>query len=279
MTQARLTVMSFNLRYLNEQDGENHWSNRLDKVVKMIHNHRPDLIGTQEVLPSMLDDLTAALPEYAWIGRGRDNEDGDGEHCAIFYKKDLAEVLEQGQFWLSETPETAGVAGWDARLPRICTWAQFKGKDGTDLSGRTFLFYNTHLDHVGKLAKEESAKLIWKQMKEQWQHTSIPVMLTGDFNSHPDTMPIQYLDERSFDEDNALRLVNAYEVIDGPVGATAHGFKGIMEASSIKGKPIDYIYVSSDLQVIETEVDRSRIGGGYPSDHYPVVTHLQLLND
>src|SRR5690606_17777256 len=100
------------------------------------------------------------LPGYARLGNGRTAENG-GEHCAIFYKQDEVKVMKQGQFWLSEEPETAGSIGWDAMLPRICTWAQF-----SDQAGREWFVFNTHLDHVGKEAKAKGSKLIWSRMKQ-----------------------------------------------------------------------------------------------------------------
>ena len=98
-----------------------------------------------------------------------------GEHSAIFYRTDKFEVIDKGDFWMSETPDVPS-KGWDAVLPRICSWGHFKCKD----SGFEFLFFNLHMDHIGKNARVESALLVLKKMKEIGD--GLPVILTGDFN-------------------------------------------------------------------------------------------------
>lgn len=264
MQKLSIKVMSFNLRYLNDHDGENHWSHRADKAVQMIRMHDPIIVCTQEVTPPMLQDLVRALPDYDFVGSGR-SADGDGEHCAVFYKKNEVNLEDHGQFWLSEEAEQPGSIGWDALLPRICTWAQFSNE-----AGNAWFVFNTHLDHVGKEAKLKGMQLIWQRIQKTWQDERIPIILAGDMNSHPDSPAIQFINDQRLDEHE--RLVDAYSILNEDVGATAHGFKGRTE-----GNPIDYIFVSSNMQVEHVLVDRSKIDGAYPSDHYPVIAELSLI--
>ena len=92
------------------------------------------------------------MPNYDFIGVGRDDGAQNGEFAAIFYRTDKFELLAHGDFWLSEITDRPN-KGWDAALPRVCSWGKFRDKK----SGYTFLFYNLHLDHKGKLARIEGA--------------------------------------------------------------------------------------------------------------------------
>src|SRR5574341_935321 len=123
-----ICVMSFNIRLNTPADSANAWPHRKDMVASMMRFHRADLTGVQEALKDQMDDLTNLLPEFGWMGVGRDDGKAAGEYSAIFYLKDRFTVLEQKTFWLSETPEKPGSLGWDAACVRIVTWAKFKDK-------------------------------------------------------------------------------------------------------------------------------------------------------
>ncbi|TDF99870.1 endonuclease/exonuclease/phosphatase family protein [Paenibacillus piri] len=261
-----MTVMSFNLRYNTPNDGANSWPYRIDRAAHIIRDHQPLIVGTQEGYHAMLLSLNERLEDYAWVGQGRLGGH-ENEHCAIFYKKAELDVIHNGQFWLSETPHVVASKGWDTNLPRICTWAHFKHR----VNGGEFLIYNTHFDHIGQLARDSSAVLIWDHIRSQRQEFGLPVVLTGDFNSHPDHLPIRFLRGETDCAGRQSWLKDAYCSLPGEIGMTAHEFKGL-----VTGEPIDYIFVSPDIDVLETKVDRRLIDGAYPSDHYPVVSALRL---
>src|SRR5690606_32554944 len=155
LSSQKLRVATYNLRYDNPQDSLDNWQYRKSTVAKLIQFHDFDIFGTQEGLKHQLDYLQEEMPGYAYIGVGRDDGKDAGEYAAIFYKKELFELLDKGNFWLSEDT-TKPNKGWDAVLPRICSWGKFKEKS----SGLVFFFFNTHFDHVGTIARQESAKLI-----------------------------------------------------------------------------------------------------------------------
>ena len=152
---------SYNLRNANSADSlqGDGWGNRCPIIADLVQFHEFDIFGTQEGLRHQLDSLKASLPKYNYIGVGRNDGKKEGEHAAIFYRIDKFELLEHGDFWLSETPEKPSV-GWDAVLPRICTWGHFKYKE----TGFEFLFFNLHMDHIGKQARVESALLVHKDL-------------------------------------------------------------------------------------------------------------------
>ena len=172
-----MVVATYNLRNANGGDSTNGngWGQRYPYIAQIVQFHGFDIFGTQEGKYPQLQDLKQAMPGYDYIGVGRDDGKQAGEHSAIFYRTDKFEVLEHGDFWLSEITDRPN-KGWDAVLPRICTWGEFRDKQ----TGFTFLFFNLHMDHVGVQARAESAKLILKKIKEFPKR--LPAILTGDFN-------------------------------------------------------------------------------------------------
>ncbi len=191
-----IKVMSFNLRYDNPGDGLNAWGTRKTRVRAAVRKHDPLLVGTQEGLAGMLQDLDGLLPGYARVGEGRRGGSED-EHTAIYFKEDELALDDWGQFWLSEEPAKAGSISWDSNLPRICTWASFRfaNQQNTGMTGQTLRIYNTHLDHIGERARQEGASLIWQMILKHASNDSgeqVPVLLTGDFNSYPDSVAIQF---------------------------------------------------------------------------------------
>jgi endonuclease/exonuclease/phosphatase family metal-dependent hydrolase len=175
--------------------------------------------------------------------------------------------LLHGQFWLSETPFEPSSKSWDSDLPRICTWISFIHK----ASQKQFFVYNTHLDHLGEQARRKGSVLIWDTIRSQRLEFGLPVIVMGDMNSRPNDWSIRFLRGDMEHLGRQTWLKDAYTALPGIIGLTAHDFKGGEE-----GEPIDYIFVSPDIEVLVTEVDRRRIQGIYPSDHYPIISQLQL---
>lgn len=260
-------VMTFNLRMDTPDDGVNAWVNRVDKVANIINQHNPAIIGVQEAFHHMLIDLEEFLPNYRWVGEGRlgGNED---EFSAIFYDHKRIECLEHGQFWLSEEPSIPRSKSWDSALPRICTWGRFKLKEQPS---KIFTLFNTHLDHMGIEARNNGIHLIAEKIKASQVELREPIILTGDFNSHPWDLVVQFLKGIKQINRDTIEMKDAFDQIPAKTGSTYHGFSGGEE-----GDPIDYIFCSSEVEILETIVDRSAIDGSYPSDHYPVISKLKL---
>lgn len=175
-----LTVGSYNIRYKNEEDSinGNAWKDRCPSICNQIIWERPDIFGAQEVLHPQLKDLEKGLSGYRWIGVGRDDGKEEGEYAAIFYNPKRVELIEQGHFWLSETPEKPS-KGWDAALNRICTWGHFRDLQ----TKKDFYFLNLHMDHVGVTARIESAKLVMRRITQMTDGGKKLAVLTGDFNT------------------------------------------------------------------------------------------------
>lgn len=177
-----LRVMTFNIRLIIDSDGANNWDARRDLVVEMLRTEDPDIIGTQELFKRQGDELVARLPQYVWFGEGRRGGDGD-EHMGVFYRKDRLRVRESGNFWLSDTPEVPGSITWGNLYPRMVTWARFE----RIADGATFVLYNTHLPYrdVDEPLRIRGAELIQERLGRL--HASDNVILTGDFNTTPDS--------------------------------------------------------------------------------------------
>ena len=262
-------VMTFNIRYNNPGDGENAWPNRKDMVASVIHFHHTDLVGVQEALKEQLLDLQERLPGFAWFGVGRDDGKEAGEYSAIFYHTDRFELLKQNTFWLSETPEILGSFGWDAACVRIVTWGFFRNK----LSGKEFYHFNTHFDHRGEAARENSSKLIVKKIKEIAGNT--PVVLTGDFNFPPTSPLYSIITAPGSAGTDRIYLKDAQHISkQQPHGPdwSSHGFQD-------KGRPgnkIDYVFVSNGINVLQHGVLSDEWNGRYPSDHLPVLAEITV---
>jgi endonuclease/exonuclease/phosphatase family metal-dependent hydrolase len=255
-----LKVATYNLRMDTPSDSANAWPYRKEAVKALIQYHDFDIVGTQEGFHHQLQDVCELQP-YTYCGSGRDDGKEAGEHSAILYKKDKFKMLESGDFWLRETPDTPGL-GWDATCcNRICSWAKFK-----DLpSGAEFYFFNVHFDHQGVTARIESGKLMIRKIKEIAQDA--PVILTGDFNSTPDTEQIQALSAFLHD----TRSISAQQPY-GPEGTFNRRF-----SNPIGKNRIDYIFVSADFRVTKYAVLTDyREAPYYPSDHQPVAVNLNL---
>ena len=262
--------MSFNLRYGTARDGQNHWDNRRDFVAETIAAYDPDLLGTQETLGFQKEFLAESMPAYTAIGVGRDRGDDSGEMTAIFFKTDRFEKVDEGHFWLSETPEIPGSISWDSSLTRMASWVVLKDRRGS--SDRPILFINTHFDHKGEVAREQSATLIRKQATSIGKGCDI--VLTGDFNAGVDSKPYQNLFGAS-SADSALPLfVDTYRLAkptDAARQATFSGFK----ADVLVGARIDWIAIAGEWEILTAGIDRTSREGRSPSDHYPVTATLR----
>lgn len=265
---ATIRVMSFNIRFDNPADGEDAWPKRRDKAASMLSFHRADLAGLQEALPGQIADLAAALPSFAWFGAGR-SPARDGEHCPVFYRKDRFALLAHDTVWLSETPAVAGSRSWDAAFPRIVTWGRLR-----DLrTGRELHLFNTHFDHVGVVARRESARLLLRKIAEIAGPAG-PVVVTGDLNAAPDSEPYRELTTASA-ADAPPPLLDAFSASACPHHGPTSTWNGF-QAIAPPGRRIDYVLVRPGVGVVRHAILSDTFDGRFPSDHLPVLAELRL---
>lgn len=260
-----LKVMSYNIRYDNPGDGGNQWNNRKDFAANLIRFYDADIFGAQEVLHNQLVDLSDRLPGYAHVGVGREDGKTKGEYAPIFYKNARFELMKSGNFWLAEDINAVGKKGWDAACERVATWAILRDKQ----SGKEFFFLNTHLDHMGKIARHEGAALVLEQSRQL--AGGLPVIVTGDFNAAPSDEPIRVLTDPS----DARHLTHSREIAAFKYGPewTFHNFGKIPFA---KREWIDYIFVKGNIRVLTHGVLTDTLNELYPSDHCPVISTIEI---
>lgn len=256
----QITIGTFNIRYDNPRDSGNLWVDRAPIVSNLIRFHGFDILGIQEGLKNQLDDMSAALPEYARYGKGRDDGKDAGEHSAIYYKKDRFKLLKSGDFWLSETPDVPG-KGWDVTCcNRICSWVYLEDVK----TKKQFYAFNVHYDHQGVIARRESSKLILKKINEI--AGSKPVLLTGDFNGGRDSEWYKTIATSN-------QLVDVHSKVKFPYAnnSSSNGFR-IPRGTSV----IDHIFMSNQFSASKWGILTDTYYGKFPSDHFPVLAEVTL---
>lgn len=253
----QLNIATYNIRYDNPDDSiaGNGWRSRYPHIAQIIRFNQLDIFGIQEGLYHQLINLNDSLPGYKWIGAGRDDGKQAGEHSAIFYKQDKFQVLKSGNFWMSTVTDKPN-KGWDAALPRICTWAQFKDTR----TGLLFYFFNLHMDHIGVVARRESAKLVLQKIREMTGNA--PVILTGDFNVDQTSDSYAVIN-------NSGVLKDSYEL--SPVRLAASDTYNGYDINTAGSSRIDHIFLTKRFKVSRYGILTDTYHGRLPSDHYPVV--------
>ena len=251
-------IISYNVRFSSvpETDGANRWELRRDASIKMVAEQKPLAMGLQEACPDQIDFLDQNLTGYKHIGVGRDDGNRAGEMMAIYYDTTRLTLLNSGTFWLSDTPDKVSI-GWDVACNRTCTWGHFKVND----TGFEFLYFNTHLDHVGSQARMNSIKLIVAKMAEL-NPNNVPVFLSGDFNSTTDDTIFEPL-KASLKDAREVSAISDKNI-------TYNGFgKVIDNPDTRKEWVIDHIFFSG-VNPLAFRVVMCNFGVPFISDHYPI---------
>jgi endonuclease/exonuclease/phosphatase family metal-dependent hydrolase len=253
-TGQELEVLVWNIRYAGSQDGPDQWELRRDELISYMAGRKPAIIGLQEVLHGQLQDILNVMDHYQFTGVGRDDGKNKGEFSPILFDTTQIKMLQSGSFWLSETHDTVSV-GWDALLPRICTYGLFTSKE----NGQNFWFFNTHFDHIGEEARMASAKLI-QQRITAINSNDLPVLLAGDLNSEPQDENVLWLQKRWHD----AFLKNPAERV------FPEGTYCTFDPEYNPKKRIDYIfYKNLELKSFE-HLTQKRSNGRWLSDHLAI---------
>jgi len=259
-----IRVATYNVRGPNDR-APNSWKDRLPRMVRTIRENQFELIGTQETLAGPIQDLCNEL-QFQSFGVGRDKQKKD-EHNAIFYDPERFNVISQETFWLSSNPETPGSSSWDSSLPRICTWALMQDRK----TGKRFVFANTHLDHRSASARVQGMNVILTRLAPMIE--KYPFILTGDFNSTADDMPVRMAL-------GVLRNARTVSETDhyGAGDETFHDFHENRKERSHR-KPIDFIFVNNRVRVLSHGTINDFRNGLASSDHFPVTAEIVLLDE
>ena len=249
-------LISYNVRNSHAKDGDNAWLNRRHATVQMLRREAPDVFGVQEAYLEQLQYIDTECPQYAHVGAGRDDGAQGGETMAVFYLRDRFELLDSGTFWLSETPDKVS-RGWDGACNRTVTWVELKDRK----SGKEFFYFNTHLDHKGKIAREEGLKLLVAKIQEIAGKS--PVIVGGDFNTPVDSPIFKPLTK-------FMSSVRAKAPQTDNKG-TFNGF-----GSAPDTIVIDHLYCRGKIKCHVFATLDGNYGAPYISDHYPIAMVFTL---
>lgn len=250
-----LTVISFNIRFGLAEDGENAWVHRKEATIDMIEKNSPDIIGMQEAFSFQIDYIADNCPGYGWVGKSR-LDDKDAEHPVVFYDKRRFQLIDWGNFWLSDTPDRPSL-GWDAAFERNVTWLLMKDRK----SGRQFFFANTHLDHIGRTARKKGLEMILSELRKL-NTEGLPVILTGDLNAQETDPALEVLCGKMLDARKSAVITDDFTTYNGWGNAS---------------ESIDYIWYTGFTGCKEYKTVREQFGNiRYISDHYPIKAVLKL---
>ena len=232
-----MRLVTFNIRNGLAEDGAYAWPLRRSAFLRFLTELEADVLCLQEVLDFQLDEIAAALAGYRFVGVGRDDAQRAGEFVPIFYRG--LELTGSGTIWLSEAPDVPGSIAWGARLPRICTWAEFAG----------FTVANLHLDHESEQARTRGVDLALRTLNAD--------IVCGDFNAEAG-------------EASIVAIVSAgYLDLGFAEGGTFNNFRS--EASS--APRIDYVFVKPPMAGSSRVIREPLV-----SDHWPVVVKLSRID-
>jgi endonuclease/exonuclease/phosphatase family metal-dependent hydrolase len=252
-----MKVLTCNLRGFGEADGHHAWIHRKDLCIGAIKSENADIISFQEL--EQFADIAAAFSDYESYAMA-DEPVGRRPMNAIFYRRDRYMRISAGGYWLSETPHVAGSKSWDSACVRLANWIRLEDR----ATGIEFRVVNTHLDHIGQVAREQQAKLIVEDaLAYPGDYAQI---LTGDMNCDSRN--------RAIDEFKAGAWTDTYGAVHGneDPGHTFHEFRGPAYKSVI-GK-MDWIFVRGGLKAVDAAVIADARDGRFPSDHYFVSATL-----
>jgi endonuclease/exonuclease/phosphatase family metal-dependent hydrolase len=276
-----LGIMSYNIKFDDhELPLEDRWTSsleydRADRAIAMINSQSlsygqkgPDIIGLQEAKYNQICDVMKGSERYNYYGVGRSDGVNGDEQCSILYRRDRFIRTDQGTFWLSETPDMAGSYFTGDDLPRIASWVKLYDK----LTHRTYFVLNAHLSASNADARNYGASLIRTRIKTL--SSGLPIIVMGDWNSHEIHNPYKTI--IGINDPTGFQLVDSYRQKYPTMGTnelSSHNWTG-----ATGGTRIDFITHSpwfSDKRVI---LERGKIYGRYPSDHYPLTALIQPVD-
>ncbi|MDF2921671.1 MAG: hypothetical protein K0R57_585 [Paenibacillaceae bacterium] len=251
----QLRLMTFNIRNPSGS-GDESWDNRRRLAIRAIRSFGPDLAGLQEGYDNQIEDLLAGLgDDYRSVGVSRYGNTED-EYNNILYRADKYRVVEEGQFWLSDTPDAAGSKNrHEPKYPRICTWARFALVHDCEAA---FYYFNTHLG-LSEEAKTQGVRVILERISRIVASPQLPVFLGGDFNLEETHSLFGDIMDSGFRD----TWTGAGCPLDGD--GTVHHFEGTPDKEHI-----DWIFEKNAIAVRSIRINRYHEQGRYPSDHYPV---------
>ncbi len=247
--------MLFNL-YDHNLDEENRWPNRLPRIVELINEMQPDIISTQELYPTQVQDLVSLVGDDFSFFPGP--KDKDGESYGIFYRTDRFELL-------------------SSKINYPLTIVQLK-----DLkTDKIIHIFNTHMPFSDIEKRESHAHKIYQIIEPIAKETA--VIFTGDLNTFPGRLDLAGLP--FYDGDYIHRILSKGSLKNshersllghfGPISTFTNNNSTTstkpFQGTGTPGIILDYIYVSEKVTVLTHAVELGTVEGHFPSDHMPVL--------
>jgi len=254
------SIMTFNIKFDNPNDGVNAWEQRKRSLVELIGRYKPDILGIQEGLYHQVEFINQHLSNHAYVGVGRDDGKKKGEYSAIYYDSTRFEFIAYQTFWLSGSPDRVSV-GWDAAMERICTYGAFRSKTSDD----TLHVFNAHFDHVGNEAREMSARLILSKI-EEFGLRDERIVVMGDFNAAPGSDPINVFQKE---------LDYGHEISQSKFQGSA-GTYNAFDKYKLLTEPIDFIFTKHLEVFTYRHIEDRRENDLFISDHFPVIIEVKF---
>jgi len=251
-----ITVMSYNIRNGEGTDSKVD----LDRIVETIEKAGADIIGMQEV------------------------DKGTSRVNGVNSAKYIAEKLEMNYVYRANMPMYGGEFGNTiiSRYP-ITFFKNYKlsWQTGHEMRGlllsmisvedRSIYFASTHLSHTDIKLAAEQVKDILKIIRKLTE----PVIIVGDFNSSPATVPIMLMNKEYNDACSLYKMVADYRNL----GCEDMFDNNYTFPSTNLNRRIDYIFLSDNL-VLDTEGENAfQVLASEGSDHLPVVAKVKLPLD
>ncbi|WP_186317766.1 endonuclease/exonuclease/phosphatase family protein [Curtobacterium sp. 9128] len=253
-----ITLMTYNIKNPKPQHD---WPSRLPVLLDIVRRHDPDVLCVQEAFDHQMDDLRQGLPEHADVGQGREGGTA-GEHAAVFFRRDRLRPMDEGSFWLSDTPDEPVSNTWGSLFPRIANHVRF-----LDAEGEAFTLLTTHLDHEpnahGDEVRGKSAALI----VERLAGVDGPVVFAGDCNEPAGTGAAS----RVFAD---AGYADAWTVAGDPSDLTAT--YNDWEPPVASGERIDWVLTKGVAGVDRVLIDHDGPETWFASDHFPVVAQIRI---
>ncbi|EAD5868696.1 endonuclease/exonuclease/phosphatase family protein [Listeria innocua] len=252
------SVTTFNIRFDDTSERKKSWELRKTLTKSLLDKYQWDFMGVEEPLLPQMRDMKEML-DWDYFGVGRDDGFEKGEFTAVFYNSARFRLLQEGRFWLSETPDVPSIHS-TAMFPRICVWGKFADSDG-----KQFYIFNTHLDHISEEARLFASQLLLKKAAIIAEDS--PIIILGDFNTAPNTTTYNFITKKYQD----AQLISQTP-IKGPIGSF-HDFQPLRPENELE--KIDYIFVSKEFRVHSYKTITDQVDGCSASDHFPVTATLE----
>lgn len=253
----KYSIMTFNLLTAHLYDfGRNRFSKRSQAILKLIQDQKPDIIGVQELTQTSEQKLQSLRHSYGSTGEYRwERFPFFNESNAVFFRSDRFRLIKSRTFWLSETPEIPSSKLRASIFPRIAVFAVMQDL----LSERLFTVVNVHLDHCLEHVRTRQSEILC-QLVQNHAEGSFSV-ITGDFNTIPDSAAIRNLQQIGFTD-----------LVSPAFGSTLRGKAGTF---THRNQPIDHILIQGRIRMCRITAHKNCYNGVYPSDHWPITALLE----